>query len=108
MEDLNLVNTYAEPVFDEKKVYEIFTEILQNEIYTHNILKLQKIQQTSGGRNQAVEVIEKVHEVGYKHLIDERLVENKESMGCCKEFLCKTFFLAIFVALLYFTIMFYV
>lgn len=62
--------SYHEPVFDEEKVYKVFNEALTNPMYQESMKKLQKIQQTTGGRKLAVETIEKVHAVGYDHLID--------------------------------------
>ena len=32
--------SYYDPVFDAQKVYEVFNEILSNEIYSHNMKKL--------------------------------------------------------------------
>jgi len=41
--DMNKLISYKEPAFTEQKVYEVFNEILTNEIYGLNMKKLQKI-----------------------------------------------------------------
>ena len=35
--------SYWDPVFDSQKVYEVFNEVLTNEIYSHNMKKIQAI-----------------------------------------------------------------
>ena len=41
--DNNVLASYIDPAFDAQKVYECFNEILTNEIYSHNIKKIQNI-----------------------------------------------------------------
>ena len=46
--------TFHDPVFDAKKITEVFNEVLHNPIYTKNAQKLKLISQTTGGRDLVV------------------------------------------------------
>ena len=41
--DVGKLAKYPEPVFDAQRVYEVFNEILTNELYTKNMQKQQKL-----------------------------------------------------------------
>ena len=69
--------------------------------------KLQKIQQTTGGRKLAVETIEKMHAVGSDHLIDKELVKKRSQLSCCVSCMSQLLCLLIFVALVTFTVLYF-
>ena len=101
------VLSYYDPVFDANKVYEVFNEILTNEVYAHNIKKLQTFQKKTGGRNLAVQVIEDAHEIGFDHLVDKAHIEKWNSLNACTCCLFWTFTIGIISALIAFTVLYF-
>lgn len=69
--------------------------------------KLQKIQQTTGGRKLAVETIEKIHAIGSDHLIDKQLVKKHAQLSCCVSCMCQLLIMLIFAALVTFTVLYF-
>jgi len=55
----------------------------------------------------ACQTIEKVHAVGYEHLIDKEMVKKVKSLNCCLECLCNLIMLGIFAALVTFTVLYF-
>ena len=106
--DFEEMKTYRDEKFDDKKVYTVFKEILENPIYAENMQRLQKIQKSSGGRRLAVKTIEDVAEVGIDHLIDNSLIEKRKGLNWCLSG-CGIFLaFAIVVTLVVFTTLYFV
>jgi len=56
----------------------------------------------------AVETIEKVHAVGYDHLIDKNLVKKRQGLNGCVSFCSKFLLFLLFAALVTFTVLYFV
>jgi len=101
--------TFKEPIFDSKKITEVFNEVLKNPMYRQNMQKLKLQQMTSGGTELAVRTIEAEYiNNGNAHLRDEIYLNKLKKMNCMTDCCWSCLNFIIFVALVYFTIMYFV
>ena len=73
------MRSYVQPVFDEKKVEEVFREILSEPKYRQNIEKLQLQARMTKGRRRVVELVEQAYYTKNQHILDP---EYKRKMKC--------------------------
>lgn len=78
--DFSVLMTWPEPMFTSDTIYESFKEIITNDKYRKNMLKLQLQCRSSGGRNMAANVIERTYLAGCEHLVDWSMVKKMKKM----------------------------
>jgi hypothetical protein len=105
--EVEKVYSYYDPVFDENKVHDLFKEVLSNEKYRKNMARLSSQRRTTGGKTLAVDTIERVYISGVDHLLDKGLLEKTKKWGWCASRCSICWLVLIFIALIYFTVQYF-
>ena len=100
--------SYYDPVFDENKVHDLFKEVINDQKYRKAMIRLSAQRRTAGGKNLAVDTIERVYISGVDHLIDKGQVEKTRNWGWCASRCSICWFTLIFIALIYFTVQYFI
>ena len=96
--------TVLNPAFDEEKICTLFKEIVENPKYKTNMIKLRAQSGMSGGSDLVVRTIEQTYISGTDFLIDREMNRKVSKASCCQAFYCFCSFVAIIIALIYFTV----
>jgi len=90
---------FEEKLFSADQVTESFQKLLTEQKYKLNILRLQSMCRTTGGRKLAADIVEREYICGHDHLIDLEMLEKTKGPNCC----CNLF-LYIFLTVSYVTL----
>jgi len=99
--------SYVDEVFTDQKVHDLFKQLIQDPKYKKAMIRLNAQRRTTGGSTQAIDIIERTYISGVDHLIDKAMVEKTNKWGICISCCSICWFSLIVIALVYFTVQYF-